>query len=148
MNKKKKTALWIAAMFLTVLVTYTCLYKYDKEKAVNHITTHHLEKSHSCCAWYVMRAMQEGGCPIGILPAWAYKYALPLYGFEEIPKDGYVPQIGDIVVFAAVGKHIWGHIAMYDGAVWISDFKQKSMYVYSQHNGYALFRIKATREAN
>ena len=133
-------------IILAAYICYTSLYHYDKKKAAMYIRTHHLEKSHTCCAWYVMRAMQSGGCPIGILPAWAYKYVLPIYGFEEVPKESYKPELGDIVVFKAVKNHQWGHIAMYDGNNWISDFKQRSMYVYSKHNGYNIFRIKPTRE--
>lgn len=90
-----------------------------------------------------MRAMQAGGCPIGIYPAWMYKYVLPLHKFESVSKDGYQPEKGDIVVFNRTPNHFWGHIAMYDGKQWVSDFKQKSMFVYKYNKGYSIFRIKS-----
>ena len=34
---------------------------------------------------------------------------------------------GNSIVFPAVGKHIWGHIQMWNGKQWVSDFKQKNM---------------------
>ena len=126
-------------LILSILIGYaawTQLYRYDSDKAVAHIQAHHLSRSHSCCAWYVMRAMQAGGCPIGILPAWAYKYALPLYGFKQVEK----PAKGDIVVIENTPKHFWGHIAMYDGEHWISDFKQKSISVYRDMPPYMIYR--------
>jgi len=96
---------------------------FNVDKAVAHLDSHALSRSHNCCAWFVMRAMQAGGCPIGILPAHAYSKVLPLYGFKEIKTDKY--QKGDIVVFPAVKGHKWGHIAMWNGRQWVSDFKQK-----------------------
>ena len=43
-------------------------------------------------------------------------------------KPETVPQKGDVVVFSAIKGHKHGHICMYDGHQWISDFKQRSMY--------------------
>jgi hypothetical protein len=37
---------------------------------------------------------------------------------------------GDVVVFDAAGKHKHGHIQIYNGKNWVSDFKQKSFYVW------------------
>jgi hypothetical protein len=50
---------------------------------------------------------------------------------------------GAIVVFNRTPNHFWGHIAMYDGKQWVSDFKQKSMFVYKYNKGYSIFRIKS-----
>lgn len=143
LKKKKRKTLIVLLALLLAYGLWTQAYHYDQEKAALYISTHHLKRSHTCCAWYVMRAMQAGGCPVPILPAWAYKYALPIYGFEQVPAENHKPLLGDIVVFAAVDNHYWGHIAMYDGTHWISDFKQRSMFVYKRHNGYAIFRPKA-----
>ena len=102
---------------------------YDKDKAVEHIESNALSRSHNCCAWFVMRAMQSGGCPIGILPAWGYRYVLFMYGFKEVPKSNHVRQKGDIVVFPHIKGHIFGHIAMWTSKQWMSDFKQKGLIV-------------------
>jgi len=67
-------------------------------------------------------------------PAVAYKYNefLPKLGFIPILEskytgnklpDNYTPQKGDIVVIGANKNHKAGHIAMYNGSQWISDFK-------------------------
>ena len=41
---------------------------------------------------------------------------------------GEKPQKGDVVVFQAIEGHKDGHVAMFDGKQWISDFKQDSIY--------------------
>lgn len=87
-----------------------------------------------------MRALQEGGCPISIYPAWAYEHVLPLHGFKEVSKKNYLPKTGDIVVIERSKKHIWGHIAIYNGKIWVSDFKQRSMNVYKRTYPYKIYR--------
>lgn len=105
---------------------------YNSEKAADYATSHTLSKSHTWCAAWVMKGLWKGHCYIGLYPAWAYKYVLPLYGFKKINTTDY--QKGDIIVYPAVGKHIWGHIAIYNGSQWISDFKQKNKIVSSAYN--------------
>ena len=116
------------------------IYSYNINKAATFITDNALNKSKCCCALYVMRAMNAGGCPIGIYPAWMYKDVLPYYGFKEIDSNNYIPKKGDIIVIEKSKAHFWGHIAMYNGNQWISDFKQKSMNPYSKLYPYKLFR--------
>ena len=132
----------IVLVFVAIIAIACCASSFNAENASEYLIENSLPKSKCCCAWYVMRAMQEGGCCIGILPAWAYKYDLPLHGFEEVSKKNYKPQVGDIVVFQPVGKHIWGHIAMYTKHGWMSDYKQKGMFVYKQKTEYNIFRYK------
>ena len=118
---------------------------YNTGIAVKYITQNAEPKSKNCCAWYVMRAMQVAGCPIYILPAYAYSWLLPQYGFIEVDSTGYTPQAGDIAVFPAVDGHIWGHIQMWNGSRWISDFKQKGFYAARGYMncGYKIFRYAA-----
>lgn len=127
--KKKRFPRFILAILILALgyAVWVKSYRYNIRKAVAHVETHALTRSHTCCAWFVMRAMQAGGCPIGILPAFAYKDVLPWYGFVEIDKKQPL-QAGDIIVHPAVGRHVYGHIAMWTGRQWVSDFKQKSMF--------------------
>ena len=125
----------IAVIFVTLLVIAAGImlyaenadYTLDKDKAVKYLTENAEAKSRTWCAWYVMRALQEGGCPVCLLPAYGYSWLLPRMGFAEASKENYVPQKGDLIVFPAVGKHIWGHIQMWNGTQWVSDFKQKNM---------------------
>jgi hypothetical protein len=110
------------------------------KRAARFATKNAAPKSKTCCAWYVMRALQEGGCPISIYPAWAYEYVLPLHGFKEVSKKNYSPKTGDIVVIERSKKHIWGHIAIFNGKIWVSDFKQRSMNVYKRTYPYKIYR--------
>lgn len=103
---------------------------YSNDAAVEYLLKHAEPKSRSLCALYVRRAIEAGGCPTFGQPAsaCAYDSFLPDLGFNEVPQDGYIPQMGDIVVFSAIEGHKHGHICMYDGGGWVSDFRQRSMY--------------------
>ena len=148
MTKGKK----VFAGLLIVLIGYavwTQTYSFDAEKATAHLTEHGRDKSIHCCAWYTMRALQTGGCPAIILTAQWYKYYMPIVKFEEIPTKGYIPKKGDVVVFdRPAGKtwkkisQWWGHVAMYNGKQWISDFKQKNMNPYRKDVPYRVYRYK------
>ena len=86
------------------------------------------------CARAVRQAlMTGGGLELTGWPGHALHYHTQGYllanGFKEVPRDGYVPQVGDICVSEAppgIPQRASGHIAIYDGKVWISDFVQKS----------------------
>ena len=115
---------------------------YDSAKAAAYVTANAEKKSRNCCAWYVMKALHAGGSPAYILPAYAYSWLLPQLGFDEVAAEGYTPQMGDIVVFPKVDGHIWGHIQMWNGQQWISDFMQKGFYAAVGYRGcgYRIFR--------
>lgn len=95
-------------------------------------------KSTGKCAMRVRQALEAGGYqePPG-RPGSAYQYAttgfINKYGFERINVDplSYKPQVGDISITDRFNKHKHGHIAIYDGKNWISDFRQKSISIYS-----------------
>lgn len=144
----KKTLIFIA-LIVGIYAVRCRTYSFDADKATAHLTEHGRDKSIHCCAWYTMRALQAGGCPAIILPAQWYKYYMPLVQFEEIPKKGYIPQKGDVVVFdCPAGKtwkkisQWWGHVAMFNGKQWISDFKQKNMNPYRKDVPYRVYRYK------
>ena len=66
-------------------------------------------------------------------------------GFTKLGNDIDSIQLkkGDISASAAVKGHPYGHIAMYNGVQWVSDFKQKSFWVatqYSVEKKYAVYR--------
>ena len=148
MTKGKK----VFAGLLILLVGYAVwmqTYSFDAEKATTHLTEHGLDNSKHWCAWYTMRALQAGGCPAIILPAQWYKYYMPLVQFEEVPKKGYKAKKGDVVVFERPTwkdwKKIsqwWGHVAMYNGKQWISDYKQNDMSPYGKVVPYRVYRYK------
>lgn len=91
-----------------------------------------------------MKAIIAGGEPCIILPAWGYEYYLPFIGFEEVSEANYKHEVGDIVVFPAVKGHKYGHIAIWNGTQWVSDFKQKNFIVASAYSeaDYKLYRHK------
>lgn len=129
---------------VVIVILIFCLgcfipYKYSNQKAINYIQINSENHSRTMCAWYVMKGLQNGGCPCGIYPAYAYSDILPRLGFQEVNS----PQIGDICVLSNNSKHPFGHIAIYDGNIWISDYKQKSIYpskIYKNESDIRYFR--------
>lgn len=95
------------------------------------------------CALYVRKALQSAGYKFTPQPS-AYMYAtkgiLSGAGFTKISNHNYVPQVGDVAVFNRSGKHPHGHIQIYDGNQWVSDFRQNKFSPYTTHNGYTLWR--------
>lgn len=117
---------------------------WNGEEAAKYATENASKKSVGLCAMYVRKAMIAGGIPLyqgG--NAWHYKYLLPILGFKEIDKKE-EKRVGDIVVFQPIGKRRFGHIAIWNGKQWVSDFKQRSIIVHSDYTKkeceYAIFR--------
>ncbi len=51
------------------------------------------------------------------------------------------PMAGDIVVMQNTGTHVHGHIQMYNGEGWVSDFVQSDFWPYSASRPtYQIFR--------
>lgn len=99
-------------------------------------------RSQGRCALYVRKALQSAGYEF-TPQASAYMYAngtLQGAGFVKISANNYTPQVGDVVVFNRTGKHPHGHIQIYDGSGWVSDFRQPDFSPYSQHGGYTVWR--------
>ena len=117
---------------------------WNGEAAAKYATENASKKSVGLCAMYVRKAMIAGGIPLyqgG--NAWHYKYLLPILGFKEIDKKE-EKRVGDIVVFQPIGRRRFGHIAIWNGKQWVSDFKQRSIIVHSDYTKkeceYAIFR--------
>ena len=145
----KKIVFFIVLFYALVFVCafYPRSYTYDVDKAVKALDANAHDKSQGLCAQYVRRAIEAGGAS-----TWGYPYTakhyleyLPYLDFEEVDKKGYSPIKGDIIVWDAVEGHEWGHIAMWDGKQWVSDFKQRGKIVakeYGSSNKYTYFRMK------
>ncbi|WP_379968306.1 glycoside hydrolase family 19 protein [Epilithonimonas sp. UC225_85] len=121
--------------------------KYDIEAAIAHLDSNALAKSKGKCALYVRQAINAGG--IDNLSGHATEYydidKLSKYGFTKIGTDlnSISLKKGDIATFGSVKGHPYGHIAMWNGTNWVSDFKQKSFWVatqYSVDKKYAIYR--------
>ena len=101
-----------------------------------------LSRSSGYCARYVRKALQSAGYEFTPNPS-AYQYAsrgtLSNAGFAKISND-VQPQVGDVVVYDRSSKHPHGHIQIFDGADWISDFRQSSISPYSGAYSYTTWR--------
>ena len=146
-NSMKKKLLKVTLTIICVILIWNHLpYYYNNDKVADYVTKNAEPKSRMMCAGYVVLAMWHGGCPIGpvVLPAYAYSKILPQMGFDEIPIKGYSPKVGDISVLPRNSRHPFGHIAVYNGKIWVSDFKQKSLYpskAYQANGKCQIFRI-------
>ena len=84
------------------------------------------------CAKYVRKALQAGGLNTtgNPVPAWEYATFLPKLGFTVVNTTNFIK--GDIAVIQGYPGATadpktgipYGHIQMFDGNQWISDFKQ------------------------
>lgn len=94
------------------------------------------------CALYVRRALQAAGYSFTPNPS-AYQYAtrgtLAGAGFVKI-NNNLPPQVGDVIVYNRSGRHPHGHIQIFDGQNWVSDFRQKDISPYSGSYAYTTWR--------
>ena len=140
----RKKLIIFAVIIVVIIHVISAVYHERQSFSVNaasrYLVEHAYEKSYNRCAWRVMCAMNAGGQPVPLLRACDYKWYFRRFlstQFYEVPIDGYIPEKGDIVVFPKVTNHPYGHIAMWTGKQWVSDFKQKNILVakeYSEHD--------------
>jgi hypothetical protein len=98
--------------------------EYDVDKAVAHLDANAGARSHKRCATYVRRAIAAGGVKLTqTIHAKDYGANLVAAGFSEKAAGG-APAKGDVAIIPAVKGHLDGHMCMYDGHQWVSDFKQ------------------------
>jgi type VI secretion system secreted protein VgrG len=126
--------------------------QFDVDLAVERLEKHAypFPQSHKKCAEYVRLALEAGGIKVGYPPprsAKNYGPALEAKGFYEINRDTVILKKGDIAVIQNYpGGTIDGHIAMYTGKIWISDFKQRDMWsgpgYREKKPTYAIYRFK------
>ena len=62
-------------------------------------------------------------------------------GFREMKAENYIPQKGDISVLPQNDRHVFGHIAVWNGNQWVSDFKQKDLYPSQRYKAVGNARI-------
>jgi hypothetical protein len=141
MKRLLKGILWIAVI---LVIISNLPYKYSNDKVIEYVTIHAGKQSKCMCAWYCMRALQYGGCvQCPILPAYAYDKLLPQLGFKQVSRENYKPLKGDISVLPQNQSTVFGHIAIWNGSQWISDYRQKTIYpnsVYREKGEYKIFR--------
>lgn len=117
---------------------------FNVNSCVNSLMKRAKAKSTGYCAMYVRMAMESGGLNTSTRPNWAWKYInwLPSQGWSCVGRVNTrtaqaeftttQAQPGDIAVYQkpGCGSSQPGHICMWSGKNWISDFRQNNMNVY------------------
>jgi len=123
--------------------------KYDANAAVKYIKEHVTDSDpKGSCAHYIRLALEAGGLDTKGHPVYAKNYVafLKTKGFSSIDSDQYNPvgsaQKGDIAVFENYdGGDKAGHIQIYTGSGWVSDFQQREFW---PGPGYRKYKPKFT----
>lgn len=101
------------------------------ERAAEEIVAIKASGSTGKCARHVRLALEAGGFDMSGAPLSAKDYGtyLKLRSFSEVSQTNYEAKLGDVVViqpYKGGGTH--GHVALFDGKSWISDFEQRDMW--------------------
>ena len=102
---------------------------WDVDKAVAHLNSHASKESQGRCAAYVRQAIEAGGVTL-VRQASAKNYgdSLEKVAFREVRESEWDIVAGDVVVIQPIAGHPHGHMAMYNGSLWVSDFVQQRGY--------------------
>ena len=121
--------------FIICLCLFACVFSVSIDAAVKYLVDHANPKSVGYSAAYVANALQEGNFRFTRQPS-AYMYrtngVLNSIGYRQIAKPNSFKK-GDITVTDRNAAHPHGHIAMWCGSNWISDFVQRSEFVFSSN---------------
>lgn len=125
--------------------------KLDKHKFAEYMDLHAEPASTGYCAKYVRKGLEAGGLDTTGRPDEAREYGpfLIHLGAHHVPNEDYLghEKLGDIVVIQPVEGHSEaGHIEMWDGQQWVSDFKQHHLSPYAGHTpddlDFAVYRFQ------
>ncbi len=108
---------------------------FNSNRFVAWMDSHALSRSAHHCAMFVRRALEAAGLGTSDRPrsgdAGDFDPYLQRHGAQVVAADkSYIPQPGDTAVFAKTGQHPHGHIEVFDGTEWVSDFRQRSFSPY------------------
>ena len=114
-------------IFITLFYLFSNIFSIDLNAAAQYLIDNAYENSAKECGRFASDALIKAGFKFEKQGS-AYKYwsenILIKLGFREIQKS--TNKLGDIYVYENNIDHKDGHIAMWCGPQWISDFKQKS----------------------
>lgn len=115
----------------------------SQNRFVEWLDSHALTRSAHHCAQYVRRAFEAAGFSTADRPASGdagdYGPYLMRHGATQVETGaGYRPEAGDTAVFEKTAEHPAGHIEVFDGEQWVSDFRQR---------GFSPYRDPATTPA-
>lgn len=111
-------------------------------KAASFARTNAAPRSVKMCARYVANALEKAGFKFDRQEsAWMYwkNGVMEKMGFRPVPQ-GTKAQVGDVMVFDRSPAHKHGHIQIFDGGNWVSDFVQRSWTPYKDPPPCCLFR--------
>lgn len=107
---------------------------WNANRAVDYLNTHATGHSLGRCAEFTRKAVEAGGVTLARhQSAKDYGRSLFLVGFQPIElkneKGEQAPlKAGDVAIIQPIPGHPHGHMTMYNGKIWISDFRQRTMY--------------------
>ena len=108
---------------------------FDAGRAAAGLTSRAGGNPSGYCAKYVRYAIEDGlGLNRDSLSgqlgnAKDFAGTLYRYGFSPVPFENYQPQVGDILVEPGYdSKTPYGHVSMFNGKQWISDYYQRDMW--------------------
>jgi hypothetical protein len=115
----------------------------DRAKVAAWLRTNAGATSQGLCANYCRRALEAGGYDMSGHPRAAGDYGpfLKSLGASRVATENYVPETNDIAVFDKTTAHPYGHIQIYDGTRWISDFIQPRFAPYRDPVPYTIYRF-------
>lgn len=118
---------------------------YDLDKICAYAYSQAKEKSQSKCALYVRKALQQGDnkkqIAGGLGDASEWGKTLPKVGWVSVGNSQ--PRKGDIAHIPPNQYSKIGHVCIYTGSQWVSDFKQKSLNPYPTAVPYTLYRARS-----
>ena len=102
---------------------------WDVSKAIDHLNSHAQPHSLGRCAEYVRKAIEAGGVTLRHhISAKDYGNSLLRAGFRKIvhthANGHYHHHAGDVAIIQPINGHPHGHMTMFNGTNWISDFTQ------------------------
>lgn len=138
-------------------------YTLNMSACISHLRSHAFQKSTHKCATYVKNAMRAGGLPyIGgydggdnwkVCKQLGYIQYQPIgvnaNQITSVTVDKRSPRnavVGDIC--CVYGGSTVGHMCMFDGCQWISDYRQSSCIPYSTWHGATFWRWKDAPAGN
>ncbi len=98
---------------------------WDVTKAISHLNSKAQPKSTFWCAKYVREAIGAGGLQLEpMAEARLYGPSLKKAGFAETSTSAPPFKTGDVVVIQSTSTVAPGHMAMFNGTIWVSDYRQ------------------------
>ena len=102
---------------------------WDLTAALKHLDAHAGDSSLGKCAQFVRKAVEAGGLTLERhISAKDYGSSFIKAGFQALASTPTVFTPGDVAIIQPIPGHPHGHICMFNGTMWKSDFKQPHGY--------------------